>query len=125
MHSPLRGEQPEVVLDLGAVFRTAYDRAAYEASVDYRKPPQPPLEAPMRSGPGDCFAAAASKRVEEGQLRPLFDQSNLVALLVVLHAIHEGADQQQAATAYPLQRCRVRRVGQLRRIEARPSRRAP
>jgi hypothetical protein len=25
------------------VFRTAYDRAAYDASVDYRKAPQPPL----------------------------------------------------------------------------------
>ena len=26
------------------MFRTAYDRAAYDASVDYRKPPQPPLQ---------------------------------------------------------------------------------
>lgn len=42
---PLRGKDPEVPLDLGAVFRTAYDRAAYDMSVDYRKPPQPPLEA--------------------------------------------------------------------------------
>lgn len=41
---PLRGKDPEAALDLGAVFRTAYDRDAYEASVDYRKPPQPPLE---------------------------------------------------------------------------------
>ena len=41
---PLRGKDPEVPLDLGAVFRTAYDRAAYDASVDYGKPPQPPLE---------------------------------------------------------------------------------
>jgi hypothetical protein len=40
---PLRGKEPEVPLDLGAVFRTAYDRAAYDASVDYRKEPQPPL----------------------------------------------------------------------------------
>jgi Protein of unknown function (DUF4058) len=40
---PLRGKDPEAQLDLGAVFRTAYDRAAYDASVDYRKEPQPPL----------------------------------------------------------------------------------
>lgn len=41
---PLRGKEPEVALDLGAAFRTGYDRAAYDASVDYRKPPRPPLE---------------------------------------------------------------------------------
>jgi hypothetical protein len=40
---PLRGKDPEIPLDLGAVFRTAYDRAAYDLSVDYGKP-QPPLE---------------------------------------------------------------------------------
>ncbi len=41
---PLRGKDPEAPLDLGAVFRTGYDRAAYEMSVDYRKDPRPPLE---------------------------------------------------------------------------------
>jgi Protein of unknown function (DUF4058) len=41
---PLRGKDPEVPLDLGAVFRTVYDRAAYDVSIDYRKPPRPPLE---------------------------------------------------------------------------------
>jgi len=41
---PLRGKDPEAQLDLGAVFRTVYDRGAYDRSVDYRKPPQPPLE---------------------------------------------------------------------------------
>ena len=41
---PLRGKDPEVPLDLGAVFRRVYDRAAYDVSVDYSKPPQPPLE---------------------------------------------------------------------------------
>jgi hypothetical protein len=40
---PLRGKEPEVPLDLGAVFRTVYDRAAYDVSVDYRKTTQPPL----------------------------------------------------------------------------------
>jgi Protein of unknown function (DUF4058) len=42
---PLRGKDPETLLNLGAVFRMVYDRAAYDASVDYRKGPQPPLEA--------------------------------------------------------------------------------
>ncbi len=41
---PLRGKDPEASLDLGAVFQTVYDRAAYDASVDYRKDPLPPLE---------------------------------------------------------------------------------
>jgi hypothetical protein len=41
---PLRGKDPEAALDLGAVFQSVYDRAAYDASVDYRKDPRPPLE---------------------------------------------------------------------------------
>ena len=41
---PLRGKDPEVPLDLGAVFKSVYDRAAYDVSVDSRKEPQPPLE---------------------------------------------------------------------------------
>jgi Protein of unknown function (DUF4058) len=40
----LRGKDPEAPLDLGEVFRAVYDRAAYDVSVDYRKPPRPPLE---------------------------------------------------------------------------------
>jgi hypothetical protein len=44
IHIPLRGKEPEVPLDLGAVFQAGYDRAAYDMSVDYRKEPQPPLE---------------------------------------------------------------------------------
>ncbi len=43
---PLRGNDPDVPLDLGDVFHTVYDRAAYDASVDYRKSPRPPLAAP-------------------------------------------------------------------------------
>lgn len=42
---PLRGKDPEVPLDLGTVFRAAYDCAAYDVSIDYRKDPDPPLEA--------------------------------------------------------------------------------
>jgi hypothetical protein len=41
---PLRGKGSEVPLDLGAVLNSAYDRAEYDASVDYRKDPEPPLE---------------------------------------------------------------------------------
>jgi hypothetical protein len=41
---PLRGKDPDVPLDLGAVLRTVYDRAAYDMTVDYRKDPHPPLE---------------------------------------------------------------------------------
>jgi hypothetical protein len=41
---PLRGKDPEVPLDLGAVFRAVYDNAAYDMTVDYRKELQPVLE---------------------------------------------------------------------------------
>jgi hypothetical protein len=41
---PLRGKDPDAPLDLGGVFRTVYDRAAYDLSLDYRQDPQPPLE---------------------------------------------------------------------------------
>jgi hypothetical protein len=41
---PLRGKDPEAPLDLGAVLKSVYDRAAYDLSVDYQKDPQPPLE---------------------------------------------------------------------------------
>ena len=41
---PLRGKDPEAALDLDAVFRAVYDRAAYDMSLDYRKDPQPALK---------------------------------------------------------------------------------
>jgi hypothetical protein len=41
---PLRGKDPDVPLDLGAVFRSVYDRAAYERTLDYTREPQPPLQ---------------------------------------------------------------------------------
>jgi hypothetical protein len=41
---PLRGKDPDVPLDLGAVFKTVYERAAYDLSLDYGQEPQPPLE---------------------------------------------------------------------------------
>lgn len=40
---PLRKKDADVPLDLGAVLNTAYDNGAYELSVDYTKPPVPPL----------------------------------------------------------------------------------
>jgi Protein of unknown function (DUF4058) len=40
---PLRKPDPDAPLDLGAVLQTAYDHAAYDLSVDYRKQPDPPL----------------------------------------------------------------------------------
>lgn len=42
---PLRGKDPDCPLDLGAVLNAAYDNAMYDASVDYSKPPEPPLAA--------------------------------------------------------------------------------
>ena len=41
---PLRGKDNKAPLDLGDVLKTAYGRAAYDVSIDYRKPPIPPLE---------------------------------------------------------------------------------
>ena len=40
---PLRSPDPDAPLDLRAALDLAYDRAAYDATVNYRKPPTPPL----------------------------------------------------------------------------------
>jgi len=40
---PLKGRDAEVPVDLGEVLNTAYDRAAYDRSIDYAKSPVPPL----------------------------------------------------------------------------------
>jgi hypothetical protein len=40
---PLRGKDPDAPLDLNAVLRTAYDTAEYDATIDYRRDPVPPL----------------------------------------------------------------------------------
>jgi hypothetical protein len=40
---PLRGKDPDVPLDLGAVLNAAYDNAGYDATIDYRREPDPPL----------------------------------------------------------------------------------
>jgi hypothetical protein len=40
---PLRSEDEDVPLDLQEVLNTAYDRAAYDLAIDYRRAPVPPL----------------------------------------------------------------------------------
>ncbi|HZZ78926.1 MAG TPA: DUF4058 family protein, partial [Gemmataceae bacterium] len=40
---PLRHPDADVPLDLGAALRAAYERAGYDASVDYELPPAPRL----------------------------------------------------------------------------------
>jgi hypothetical protein len=40
---PLLAPDPDAPLDLAAVLNAAYDRAAYDRSVDYTAPPDPPL----------------------------------------------------------------------------------
>lgn len=40
---PLRDPDPDVPLNLGAVLQAAYDRAAYDLTVDYSGPADPPL----------------------------------------------------------------------------------
>lgn len=41
---PLRPDDPEPALDLGALLHALYDRARFDLQLDYRKPPSPPLE---------------------------------------------------------------------------------
>jgi hypothetical protein len=40
---PLKDKDPDVPLDLSVVLANAYDNGAYDASIDYSKPPVPPL----------------------------------------------------------------------------------
>ena len=40
---PLRDKDVDAPIDLGAVLRAAYEGAAYDPSIDYRKDPKPPL----------------------------------------------------------------------------------
>jgi hypothetical protein len=40
---PLLAPDPDVGLDLGAALRAIYDEAAYDLSIDYRQPPDPPF----------------------------------------------------------------------------------
>jgi len=49
---PLLPQDPDADLDLGSVLNSAYDRAGYDMTVDYRQPPRIPL-----SPPADRWAA--------------------------------------------------------------------
>jgi len=40
---PLAADDPDVMLDLQAVFDTVYERAGYDYSLDYHRPVEPPL----------------------------------------------------------------------------------
>ena len=40
---PLRGKDPDVPLDLGAVLQSAYDRAGWDLKINYTKAPEVPL----------------------------------------------------------------------------------
>jgi hypothetical protein len=42
---PLAGDDPDVALDLQAIFTAVYDRAGYGYSLDYSRPIEPPLSA--------------------------------------------------------------------------------
>ena len=55
---PLRGNDPDVPLDLAAVLRNVYDRAAYDLSLDYRRDPHRTRRRRRRLGP--AIAAASS-----------------------------------------------------------------
>ena len=41
---PLKGKDPDVPLDLGAVLESAYDRACWDGAIDYSQPAEPPLK---------------------------------------------------------------------------------
>lgn len=41
---PLRSDDAEPSVDVGAVLATLYDHAAYDLSIDYRRAPTPPIE---------------------------------------------------------------------------------
>ncbi len=43
---PLRNGEPDATLDLEEAVKTAYQRAHYEAEIDYKVPPVPPLAGP-------------------------------------------------------------------------------
>jgi hypothetical protein len=45
---PLRVPDPDVLIDLGAVFATAYRRGRYEGDIDYTSPPPVSLRPEQR-----------------------------------------------------------------------------
>jgi len=59
---PLKGKDPDVPLNLGAALTTGYDNAAYDSSIDYTKPPSPPLGTDDARWAGKLLRAKASGR---------------------------------------------------------------
>jgi hypothetical protein len=57
---PLKQGDPDVPLDLQAVFNTAYDRARYNLSLDYRRPLDPPLNADQSAWALQLIESAAA-----------------------------------------------------------------
>jgi hypothetical protein len=57
---PLKGDDPDAPLDLQLVLNRSYERAAYDADVDYTRPPNPPLEGEYAAW-GENVIAAATK----------------------------------------------------------------
>lgn len=59
---PLLPDDGEPVVDLGAILAALYDRARYDISLDYTKPPVPPLRGGL--GPRrDCRAHGIVRRL--------------------------------------------------------------
>jgi hypothetical protein len=48
---PLMAPDPDIPLDLAAIFQTVYQRARYERSIDYKAPLGLPLSPEHRAGP--------------------------------------------------------------------------
>jgi hypothetical protein len=46
---PLKAPDPDIVVDLDAVFATTYERGRYGRSLDYEAPPEIPLEGDLRT----------------------------------------------------------------------------
>jgi hypothetical protein len=59
---PLRQPDPDMTLDLGAVFRETYEHGAYERSVDYRHEPDPPLNPEDRAWADKLLRAKKQRR---------------------------------------------------------------
>ena len=58
---PVLPEDPDAVLPLQQMLNIAYERAAYELRVDYRKPPVPPLKGELAAGPSQSSHGAGGE----------------------------------------------------------------
>ena len=57
---PLAQGDPEISLDLQAVFTTVYDRAGYDYALDYTQPVEPPLSEEEQAWCSEVLRQAAS-----------------------------------------------------------------